>query len=331
MEVKGVKFMYILGIDGGGTKTTALIADEYGNVYSQAITGRSNPNTLSEEQFEHVIIDLLNQLRENNKDIFNRIEVCFAGMAGVGESGRDEKMKSLLLQHLPLNSLVIVQNDAVNALYSGTLGSPGIVQIAGTGAITIGLNENKKMVRVGGWGYLFDDEGSGFYLGNEALRAAFQHYDGRGMDTALTEAIIKHFEVKAVPDLIEKIYGKDHPRSVIAPISRYVVKLAEQGDQIANKIIEKACKKMMQSIKSCHSQLFNRDHHTSVILSGGVFTNDVIFIEHFQKLSIESNPNLKFSKTLIPPVGGAIAAGLRAVQKNIEPNFVEILNNGVKL
>ncbi|CAM5223558.1 N-acetylglucosamine kinase-like BadF-type ATPase OS=Ureibacillus acetophenoni OX=614649 GN=SAMN05877842_10322 PE=4 SV=1 [Ureibacillus acetophenoni] len=331
MEVKGVKCMYILGIDGGGTKTTAIIADENGKVYSQTITGSSNPNTLSQEQFEQVMSDLLNQLRENNEDIFSRIEVCFAGMAGVGESGRDEKMKSLLLQHLPSNPLVIVQNDAVNALYSGTLGSPGIVQIAGTGAITIGLNDKNKMVRVGGWGYLFDDDGSGFYLGNEALRAVFQQYDGRGMDTALTEAVLYHFEVMTVPDLIEKIYGKDHPRSVIAPLSRYVVKLAELGDQVANTIIENACEKMMHSIKTCHSQLFEQDHHTSVILSGGVFTNEEIFIQHFKKHSIETYPNLKFSKTLIPPVGGAIAAGIKAVQNSIEPNFVETLNKGVKL
>ncbi|MFY3791436.1 N-acetylglucosamine kinase [Ureibacillus sp. MALMAid1270] len=323
--------MYILGIDGGGTKTTAIIADENGKVYSQTITGSSNPNTLSQDQFEQVMCDLLCQLREHNEDIFNSIEVCFAGMAGVGESGRDEEMKSLLLQHLPSNPLVIVQNDAVNALYSGTLGATGIVQIAGTGAITIGLNENNKMVRVGGWGYLFDDDGSGFYLGNEALRAVFQHHDGRGMDTTLTEAILYHFEVMAVPDLIEKIYGKDHPRSVIAPLSRYVVKLAELGDQVANTIIENACKKMMHSIKTCHSQLFEQDHNTSVILSGGVFTNEEIFVQHFKKFSNETHPNLKFSKTLIPPVGGAIAAGIKAVQKNIDPNFVETLNKGVKL
>lgn len=331
MVGKGVNSMYILGIDGGGTKTTALIADEYGNVYSQAITGRSNPNTLSQEQFEQVMGDLLHQLRENNEDIFNRIEVCFAGMAGVGESGRDEQMKSLFFQHLPKNSTVIVQNDAVNALYSGTLGSPGIVQIAGTGAITIGLNENNKMVRVGGWGYLFDDEGSGFYLGNEALRAVFQHHDGRGIETALTDAILRHFEVMNVPNLIEKIYGKEHPRSVIAPISQYVVKQAELGDHVANTIIENACERMMHSIKTCHNQLFDSDHQTSIILSGGVFTNDAIFIEQFKKLSRENHPNLKFSKTQIPPVGGAIAAGLRAVQKNIGPNFVETLNKGVKL
>ncbi|SOC37091.1 N-acetylglucosamine kinase [Ureibacillus acetophenoni] len=322
--------MYILGIDGGGTKTTAIIADENGNVYSQAITGRSNPNTLSEEQFEQVMGDLLHQLRKNNEDIFNRIDVCFAGMAGVGESGRDEMMKTLLLKHLPSNPLVIVQNDAVNALYSGTLGSPGIVQIAGTGAITIGLNENNKMVRVGGWGYLFDDEGSGFYLGNEALRAVFQQYDGRGMDTTLTNIILNYFAVMNVPDLIEKIYGKDHPRSVIAPISQYVVREAELGDHVASSILENACVKMIHSIKTCHSQLVDRNHPTSVILSGGVFTNDAIFIEHFKKLSSETHPNLKFSKTLISPVGGAIAAGVRAVQKNIGPNFVETLNKGVK-
>ena len=88
---------------------------------------------------------------------------------------------------------MIVRNDAFNALYSGTLGEPGIVQIAGTGAVTLGINENGEVARSGGWGYLFDDEGSGFYLGNEALKAVFRSFDNRGKKTSLTDRITEYF------------------------------------------------------------------------------------------------------------------------------------------
>jgi N-acetylglucosamine kinase-like BadF-type ATPase len=152
--------MYVLGIDGGGTRTTGIVADEFGNVYMHAITGRSNPNTLQQAAFEEVLCGLIRELNRQNDTIFTQLSVCFAGIAGVGESGRDAEVAALLAQELPAKTKVIVRNDAFNALYSGTLGGPGIVQIAGTGAVTLGINENGEVARSGGWGYLFDDEGS---------------------------------------------------------------------------------------------------------------------------------------------------------------------------
>ena len=166
--------MYVLGIDGGGTRTTGIVADEFGNVHMHAVTGRSNPNTLQQAEFEEVICGLVKELKRQNDAIFTQLSVCFAGIAGVGESGRDAEVAALLARELPEGTKVIVRNDAFNALYSGTLGEPGIVQIAGTGAVTLGINENGEVARSGGWGYLFDDEGSGFYLGNEALKAVFR-------------------------------------------------------------------------------------------------------------------------------------------------------------
>ena len=178
--------MYVLGIDGGGTRTTGIVADEHGNVHMHAVTGRSNPNTLQQAEFEEVICGLVKELKRQNNAIFTQVSVCFAGIAGVGESGRDVEVAALLARELPAGTKVIVRNDAFNALYSGTLGGPGIVQIAGTGAVTLGINENGEVARSGGWGYLFDDEGSGFYLGNEALKAVFRFYDDRGPATSLT-------------------------------------------------------------------------------------------------------------------------------------------------
>ena len=114
--------MYVLGIDGGGTRTTGIVADEVGNVYMHAVTGRSNPNTLQQAEFEEVICGLARELKRQNDAIFNQLSVCFAGIAGVGESGRDVEVAALLARELPAGTKVIVRNDAFNALYSGTLG-----------------------------------------------------------------------------------------------------------------------------------------------------------------------------------------------------------------
>lgn len=322
--------MYVLGIDGGGTKTTGIVTDENGNVYMQAVTGRSNPNTLSQDEFQNVMSGLLLRLKNQHTKIYDQISVCFAGLAGVGESGRDVEVANLLSNYLPRGTKILIKNDAFNALYSGTLGEPGVVQIAGTGTITFGFNEEQKMVRSGGWGYLFDDEGSGFYLGNEALRAVFKEFDNRGPTTSLTTRFLNYFQVQAVPDIIGKVYGEEHPRSVIAPLARLVVEASVANDEVAKNIILNACKEMMLSVISCHNQLFGAEHPTTIVLSGGVFTNSELFICQFKELSYETLPNVIFQQTKVPPVGGAVIAGLKSLGVAIDEHFVAKFNEQIQ-
>lgn len=322
--------MYVLGIDGGGTKTTGVVTDENGNVYMQAVTGRSNPNTLSQDEFQNVMSGLLLRLKKQHTKIYDQISVCFAGLAGVGESGRDVEVANLLSNYLPRDTKILIKNDAFNALYSGTLGEPGVVQIAGTGTITFGFNEEQKMVRSGGWGYLFDDEGSGFYLGNEALRAVFKEFDNRGPTTSLTTRFLNYFQVQAVPDIIGKVYGEEHPRSVIAPLARLVVEASVANDEVSKNIILNACKEMMLSVIACHNQLFGAEHPTTIVLSGGVFTNSELFIRQFKELSYETLPNVIFQQTKVPPVGGAIIAGLKSLGVAIDEHFVAKFNEQIQ-
>lgn len=318
--------MYVLGIDGGGTRTTGIVADEIGNVYMHAVTGRSNPNTLLQAEFEEVICGLAKELKRQNEAVFNQLSVCFAGIAGVGESGRDAEVAALLARELPAGTTVTVRNDAFNALYSGTLGGPGIVQIAGTGAVTLGINAKGEIARSGGWGYLFDDEGSGFYLGNEALKAVFRSFDNRGPATSLTDRIKEYFAVQNVPDIIGQVYGKEHPRSVVAPLARLVLQEAQADDDVAKWIVESACEEMMHSIEACHHRLFDKNDPTAIVLSGGVFTDFELFAGRFRELSRQSIPKAIFQSPQVPPVGGAVLAGLAERQKAVHPEFPSRLN-----
>ncbi|MCG7344205.1 hypothetical protein MHZ92_08675 [Sporosarcina sp. ACRSL] len=318
--------MYVLGIDGGGTRTTGVVADEFGNVYMHAVTGRSNPNTLQQIEFEEVLCGLVRELKRQNEAIFNEVSVCFAGIAGVGESGRDVEVAALLTKELPAGTKVTVRNDAFNALYSGTLGGPGIVQIAGTGAVTLGINEKGEVARSGGWGYLFDDEGSGFYLGNEALKAVFRSFDNRGPATSLTDRVMDYLSVQKVPDIIGKVYGKEHPRSVVAPLARLVIEEAQADDEVSKWIVEKACIEMIHSIKACHDRLFDEKHPATIVLSGGVFTDAEQFLGRFRELALLSMPNAVFQLTQVPPIGGAVLAGLAERQIHAEAVFVSSLN-----
>lgn len=321
--------MYVLGIDGGGTKTAAVVTDENGTVYIKAEAGRSNPNTLSKDEFELVMGNLFRQLRSLDDVVFSQIRVCFAGMAGVRESNRKSEVEQLLSKFLPPGTAIFIENDAVNALYSGTLGKPGIVQISGTGSITIGMDETGKIERVGGWGYLFDDVGSGFDLANHALKAVFREYDGRGESTALTHRLLESFKVRTVPDLIEKIYTGEHPRSIISPLSKLVVETAQSGDSVAQTIIDRACSEMAQSINACYTKIFERNERVIVVLSGGVFQNYELFKRKLESETVNSLPNLIYQPTVISPVGGAVVAGLSRSGNSVGDEFVAQFNGGV--
>jgi N-acetylglucosamine kinase-like BadF-type ATPase len=322
--------MYVLGIDGGGTKTSGIVADEKGNIYMQVVTGRSNPNTLSQRGFEQVMKDLLLGLKRQNEEIYSQIAVCFAGMAGVDESRRTAEVAELLETYLPSNTELIVQNDAINALYSGTAGEAGIVQISGTGAITFGINEERKEVRTGGWGFLFDEAGSGFAIGKAALRAVFMEYDLRGPATSLTGRLLDHFQVEEVTDIINRVYGQEYARAVIAPLAQLVVEEAGASDETARRILAEACEEMLHSIETCHKQLFAPDHPTAIILAGGVFSDWPLFSGLFNRLAQDRLPNASFQPTQIAPVAGAVVAGLKSQGLAPAETFVRRINEQIQ-
>lgn len=320
--------MYVLGIDGGGTKTTGVVADENGKVYMESHTGPSNPNNLGQSEFEEVLKGLVEDLEKQDPVIFSELAVCFAGMSGAGDSSlRDAEFEKLLKKFLPDQAGIIVKNDAYNVLYSETLGEPGIVQIAGTGSISFGINSENETARSGGWGYLFDEAGSAYHLGNEALRAVFRNYDGRGPETVLTKEIIKHFDVNDVKDLVDKVHGPLHPRSVIAPLASLIITAAESGDGVAIEIIRQACAEIMGCIEACHNKLFTADQQTLVVLSGGVFANSLQLLECLRKLSKKKLPNIVWRQAQAAPVSGAVVGGLMAMGfKGIDIKITERIN-----
>ncbi|WP_431808403.1 N-acetylglucosamine kinase [Lysinibacillus sphaericus] len=315
--------MYVLAIDGGGTKTCAVICDEHGNLYGKVVTSRSNPTALDRQHFESTLHGLLQQLQQQAPQIFSAIHSCFVGMAGVKEQQVEGVVERIIRQYVHKNTTVIIENDALIALYAGTLGQEGIVQIAGTGAITMGFNYQGTSNRVGGWGYLFDDEGSGYDLGVETLKAVFQSYDQRATPTALTDVVLQHFTVDHVPQLIECIYGVAHPRTVIAPLSKYVFQVAEKGDTVANHIMREACVKYYKAIKTCYVNMAWRQEHVPVVLAGGVFANNPMLVLQLEQLALDEQMPLHFILPVLEPIGGAGIGAFKMARVPLDRSFIE--------
>ena len=313
--------MYVLGIDGGGTKTAGVIADSNGKVVAKATVGPSNPNSVDLISIEKELAKMFEVLRSQSEEAFLQIKHVFAGMSGGDHLSIRSKLNNIVITLLPHTS-VTIHNDAITALYSGTLGKPGIVQIAGTGSITYGLNKKGELGRVGGWGYLLGEKGSGYALGNDGLKMAFLAHDGLGEETILTELILEHLGAQSLPDIIHTVYHARNTKEWIASLSKIVVNAADHGDKVARNIIKKHAQYMGESISCLINKMFIENESIPVVLTGGLFNRIDLFhgtIEETLK-SLDINAELSIPK--IEPVGGAVVAALKEEKAEIPNSFL---------
>lgn len=296
---------YIIGIDGGGTKTKAVIADMKGKVVAQETVGPINPNVVSKKELQHTFQTLFHSLRQQAPQQFNKTSSIFAGIAGAGNATNQkvlhESIEPLLSDNIPIQ----IDADAINALYSGSYGAPGIVQIAGTGSITYGINSNLEHDRVGGWGYLFGDEGSGYDIGRKGVMAALQSVDRRASETILLPMIYAHFNVTNAQDLIREIYASPAPKSEISPVAEIVFQGFKDDDPIAEEIITEAVKETVLSIKTLYEKHFHMEERVEVVLCGGIFQEKNI-LPRLIKEDLRMYPAMKVVLPEMPPVGGSI-------------------------
>ncbi|MBY7144168.1 hypothetical protein KFZ56_14135 [Virgibacillus sp. NKC19-3] len=296
---------YVMGIDGGGTKTKAVIADMNGKVVAQDTGGPTNPNVVSQKDLKDTFETLLHSFRQQEGFRCRDISSIFAGISGAGNTKNKKTVQALIESLVPDNVSVQIEPDAINALYSGTYGSPGMVHIAGTGSITYGMNSNLKHDRVGGWGYLFGDEGSGYDIGRKGIMAALQSVDGRASETMLLPMIYAHFNVINAQDLIREIYASPTPKSKISPVAEIVFQAYKDDDPIAEEIIAAAVKETTLSIKTLYEKCFQVEESVEVVLCGGIFQEKEILPRLIQE-DLRVHPAIHVVLPEMPPVGGSI-------------------------
>lgn len=321
--------MYVLAIDGGGTKTIATISTYRGQMMALAETGKSNPTSMSLEQFTKTITELINDLKRQRPHEFQHITKCHAGLSGVTENNNEKITHALLTSLLPRDCQLALSNDGLNALYAGTLGQPGIVQISGTGAITLSIDSFGKIERTAGWGYIFDDEGSGYDIGIRTLKAVFKAFDKRGSKTLLTAAVLEYFQLQSVPQIIEVVYGEGHPRDIISPLSKVAIACAKRGDAEANTIINQVCHVFYQSVEACYKKNPFAEKRVKVVLAGGVFNELGLFIEKLEAIDKKNRNQYDFMGAYSLPVGGAALAALK-LPRNEAKIFIDQFNVSMK-
>ncbi|MBP1971542.1 N-acetylglucosamine kinase-like BadF-type ATPase [Virgibacillus natechei] len=319
---------YVMGIDGGGTKTKAVIADRKGRVLAQHMVGPTNPNIVSEEELKDTLEILFTSLERKAPIPFQTTTCLFAGISGAGNDKNKRVLHLLIEQFVPGNIAVQVEVDTINALYSGTYGAPGIVQISGTGSITYGINRHLEHDRVGGWGYLFGDEGSGYDIGRKGLIAALKAVDGRGSETIMLPWLYTHFNVSRAQDLIQKIYSSPTPKNKIAPLAKIVFQAYKQKDPLACKILAEAAKEITFSIKTLYEKQFEVGEKVDVVLCGGVF-NDEHVLPRLIKENLSKYPTINVILPEISPVGGALIGAYLMQDIDLDEAIITTIRNTI--
>jgi glucosamine kinase len=185
--------MRYLGIDGGGSKTAFLLVDDYYNEICHIQTGPSNHLSVGNDAAREAIADGIAQLTEQPT-------IVCAGFAGAGRPDSVAFYREVLQSLIP-DAQVIIESDAFISSIGAIGIDPGVLLIAGTGSIVIGRDKDRSMFRVGGWGPYFGDEGSGFWIGREAVRAALRSLDSQS-PTVFTERIATTLGLKSISEVV---------------------------------------------------------------------------------------------------------------------------------
>jgi N-acetylglucosamine kinase-like BadF-type ATPase len=300
---------YFLGVDGGQSSTTAIIGDESGQVLGIGKGGPCNHASAAEGRAKFVSAINTSLGAACAQAGLDAAEVRFAS-ACLGLSGGPAD-KAAILGEILASDRILVTDDATIALSGALAGEPGIVVVAGTGSIAFGRNTEGNTARAGGWGYLFGDEGGGFWIVREALRAALRWEEGWGSPTALRALLLDSTHTRNINDLMHRCYTPEFPRPRIASLSLLVNHAAESGDPMARKILGEAAHELALLARAVHSQLFDRQGPVPCAYAGGVFHSRTLLTSFWEALG--DDPALVPTQPVHDPAVGALLEAYRAV------------------
>ena len=225
----------VVGVDGGGTKTEAVIMDANQRVIGEGRAGPSNPLRVGIVGAAAAVREAIDTACAAAKLRRNDLVAAEIGLAGARRRELRERMRETLTP-LGIGDIEVV-TDADIALYGATDGAPGLVVIAGTGSICCGINVRGRRFCAGGWGPIAGDEGGGAWLARRALRAIAFASDGRGPKTAMTDLACTYFHCTSADDLTTAIYAPTITNERLAGFGRDVVNAAKAKDEVALQIV----------------------------------------------------------------------------------------------
>lgn len=300
---------FVVGVDGGGSKTRALLADERGERITEATGDGSAVKPGEAEKSAGVIAGVVRDVLEQADRSGTKPRVLCVGVAGVGRESERQALHEALATR-DLADEIVVQSDFLIALEDAFGDGPGVLLIAGTGSSAVGRGPAGTQARCGGWGPIFGDEGSGGWIGRRALSVVAAAADGREPETALTGAVLTATESSEAADLIRWAAGANAGK--LATLAPVVLSVADAGDLRANAIVSMAVEELALHVRALARQLFTDERASvPVAFSGGLLTRGSSLrkrLEHRLKTAV---PGAQLHAGEVDPGRGAVRAALR--------------------
>jgi N-acetylglucosamine kinase-like BadF-type ATPase len=315
------KKQFVIGMDGGATKTAAMLSDLSGNVLAEETGGPSNPQVVGFERVGEVIVGLVVELSGRAGCKTNDVVSLVAGLAGAGREGDKDQVKAAIANEAKKRKVVMghvgIETDGRIALEGAFKGKPGIIIIAGTGSFALAKDHKGATHRAGGWGRILGDEGSGYTIGRDGLNAVTKHLDGRGKPTLLTELIDSRFGLSNHEKIIGAIYRSNFDVATVAPL---VIEAAEAKDAECQRILNKATFELFEHVRI----LVNRIEESKgarakipVAFIGSLISNENVYRKILSQKITFSMPQVSVIAPEAPPTYGAVLLSVRSAQDHL--------------
>lgn len=296
--------MINIAVDGGGSKLLAVAFDEEPKLLCSAVGGAVNGLFTSKDTVENAMFQTAKDLHLGLWDIgedSRTVENLYITIAG----SCDDFIKELSRYYNIKN--IHRLSEGVLGMYAGALGPDGLLVLAGTGSDCF-YNENGETVGfLGGWGDIFGDEGSGFYIGRLAVVAAIKSYDGRGKKTLLEKYVFEQLGLKNSLWEITRLYGSPNMRREVAALTRSVEKACNEGDEIALGIVREAAEEMaLTAVTLLKKMGKTADCGDVFTTAGGAWKTSPLMTEHMTEEVKKVFPNLRFIRPELEPVIGGV-------------------------
>jgi glucosamine kinase len=298
---------YYLGIDGGGTKTRCVLADET-TVLATAMTGGSSVIRLGEQHAREALHTAIRQVCATARISPDRISSICIGVTGAARSEVAGKIRGILTELTPEGTATRIEvvGDNVIALEAAFDTGPGVIAIAGTGSIVYGRDAAGRTARAGGWGFAVSDEGSGYWIGRRAISAILSAQD-QGLESALTDMVFQAWKINTLDELVQQANSTpppDFPR--LFPL---VLRAADEVDAIARDLLADAGAKLAE-LAAIVVRRLARDASAATLpiaMAGSVFRQSLVVRQVFYNTLQTSFPGIDVRQDIADPVEGALA------------------------
>ncbi len=307
--------MYFLGLDGGGTKTKAVLSDISGDQLRIAEGGPGNVSSLGRDDVKEIIFNLIEDLLEGEP--LSQIQNATLCLAGIGRE-QERRLMSDLIASAGLAEFNL-KTDAEILYFAAFDEDDAIVLEAGTGAVCI-LKSGVELKQFGGWGYLLGDDGGGYSIGRSALRTVLLEAERTSSLSEFSTQIMKYFNVINPEEIITKVYDAESSQATISSCAKLVCSLALSGDQEAIAIIDEAAASLYDLL--VHAiEAEKVDPPYNIALAGSVFgLNSPVQIK-FKEIALKSSMEINYSDILYTPAGAALLHAIKSSGETISQSL----------